>query len=151
MMNNGISFLTNHASVDDIARYLASCDKRFMPALSTRVDINAFAEKISTRAERFEAWSDGQLIGLVATYCNDYETRDAFITYGCVLDGWTRHGVALNLFKKSIDYARQQGMRRIRAEINPNNAKIIGLFQKLNFEFEKESNNSQIVTLGLID
>ena len=51
--------------------HLAHCDAHFVPPLSGRVDIDAYAAKIADQAERFEAWAGGRSSGLVAAYCND--------------------------------------------------------------------------------
>ncbi len=44
----------------------------FRALAQRRVHVDRYAEKISQNAVRFEAWAAGELVGLVATYCNDH-------------------------------------------------------------------------------
>ena len=75
-----VEYLLNKASELEIAKHLLHCDADFIPPLSNRIDINKYAQKIASRATRFEAWSDSTLVGLVAAYCNDQENHIAYIT-----------------------------------------------------------------------
>jgi hypothetical protein len=68
-MNEAVEYLSNNASEAQIAGHLSRCDADFVPSLSGRVDINDYAKKIVNKAMRFEAWSGGELVGLVAAYC----------------------------------------------------------------------------------
>ena len=72
-MRAEIDYLSNKASEAEIAEHLSRCDADFVPPLSGRVEINEYAKKIANKATRFEAWSGGMLVSLVAAYCNDHE------------------------------------------------------------------------------
>ena len=61
-----VHYRANTASTVQIAEHLLCCDPDFVPKLSERVDIPDYAEKIVNKATRFEAWSNGTLVGLVA-------------------------------------------------------------------------------------
>jgi len=71
-----VEYLSNKASEVEIAEHLSRCEADFVPPLSGRLEINDYAKKIASKAMRFEAWSDGRLVGLVAGYCNDQEKRN---------------------------------------------------------------------------
>jgi hypothetical protein len=77
---NTMEFCINQACVGEIARHLRACEKCFVDQLGLRVDIDDYAQKIVARAERFEARSEGKLVGLLAAYCNDPLQKRAFIT-----------------------------------------------------------------------
>jgi hypothetical protein len=76
--------------------HLHACDADFSPALSTRVHMGRYAEKINQNAVRFEAWAAGELVGLVAMYCNDHSTGVAFITHVSVLPIWQGQQYSIN-------------------------------------------------------
>ena len=79
-MTGELQFTQDRATDEDIARHLRLCDTDFVPALSTRVQIPEYAEKLVSHAVRFEAWQHGILVGLIAAYCNDRENDRAYIT-----------------------------------------------------------------------
>jgi len=84
-MSKTLVFTSSQASEVEIAEHLAHCDADFLPPLSSRVEIVDYARKIVAQAARFEAWSGGRLVGLVAMYCNDQERQIAYITSVSVL------------------------------------------------------------------
>lgn len=84
-MSKSIEYCLNKASESEIAGHLKQCDADFVPPLSSRVEIKDYAQKIANKATRFEAWSDGTMVGLVAAYYNDHENRLVYITSVSVL------------------------------------------------------------------
>jgi ribosomal protein S18 acetylase RimI-like enzyme len=136
-MNVAIDYLSNMASEAQVTEHLLSCDANFVASLSHRVKITDYAEKIVSNATRFEAWSNGMLVALVAAYCNNQETRIAHITNVSVTKAWTRKGIAANLMDRCIEHARAVGMRRIELEVAVDNMLAIKLYKKSGFVADK--------------
>ncbi len=132
-MSRAVEYLSNKASEAEIAGHLSRCDADFVPPLSARVEIKDYAKRIAGKAARFEAWSDGALVGLVAAYCNDQEKRIAYITSVSVLKEWTGRGIAARLVGQCIEHARVSGMRRISLEVAAANSPAIKLYEKSGF------------------
>jgi ribosomal protein S18 acetylase RimI-like enzyme len=132
-MNKALKFCLNRATVTQIAAHLRACDDTFVPPLSERVDIDDYSYKIANKAERFEVWIDGDLIGLVAAYCNDSEGDLAFITSVSVLMGWQGQGLASRLVAHCIDHVRGLGFARIELEVNELNRAALSLYEKHGF------------------
>lgn len=128
-----VEYLLNKASETEIAEHLERCDSDFVPPLSTRVDLCDYAKKIADNATRFEAWSGGVLIGLVAAYCNDLEKLRAYITSVTVLKEWMGKGIAACLVGECSAYARGIGMRQVSLEVACDNMNAIRLYQKAGF------------------
>ena len=128
-----VEYLSNKASEVEIAEHLSRCEADFVPPLSGRLEINDYAKKIASKAMRFEAWSDGRLVGLVAAYCNDQEKRIAYITSVSVLREWMEKGIAAFLMKQCIEYAKTSGMRQIGLEVAEGNTPAIALYEKSGF------------------
>jgi len=105
-MSETIEYLLSQALEADIAEHLSRCDANFVPPLSGRVDISAYARKIESQAIRFEAWSGSLLVGLVAAYCNDEENAIAYITSVSVLREWMSMGIAARLMGQCIRHAK---------------------------------------------
>jgi ribosomal protein S18 acetylase RimI-like enzyme len=132
-MSAEIEYLSNKASETEIAKHLLRCDVDFVPPLKNRVEINGYAKKLANKATRFEAWSGGTLVGLVAAYCNDQETRVAYITSVSVLREWVGKGIAANLVSQCIEHAKASGMRQISLEVASDNTPAIKLYEKSGF------------------
>ena len=133
MRSVAVEYLTNRASEAEITEHLLCCDADFVPTLSERVEIPGYAQKIVSKATRFEAWSNGTLVGLVAAYCNDTETRIAHITSVSVLKEWTGQGIAARLIDQSVAHAKATGMQQIGLQVAAANMPAIKLYEKSGF------------------
>jgi len=146
-MNASIEFLLNKASAAQIAEHLLRCDADFVPPLSGRVKIRDYAQKIASKATRFEAWSGGTLVGLVAAYCNDHEKRITYITSVSVLKSLTGKGIAARLIGRCIENAKASGMWQVSLEVAVDNTSAIMLYRKSGFVAGKA--DAPFVTMNL--
>ncbi len=146
-MSNAVDYLLNKASAAQIADHLLRCDADFVPPLSGRVEIKDYAKKIASKAMRFEAWSGGTLVGLVAAYCNDQGKRIAYITSVSVLKEWTGKGIAARLMSRCIEHAKASGMRQISLEVASENTPAIKLYERGGFVVGKAK--TPFVTMNL--
>ena len=146
-MSAAVEYLSNKASAVEIAVHLRTCDTDFVPPLSGRVEINDYAQKILSKASRFEAWSSGTLVGLIAAYCNDQEKRIAYITSVSVLKEWTGKGIAACLMSRCINDMKALGIWQICLEVASENTPAIRLYQKNGFVASND--NVPFVTMNL--
>lgn len=148
-MSDAIEYCVNRASLAELIAHLSRCDDAFVPPLSGRVVIDAYARKIMDKAMRFEAWRAGELVGLVATYCNDAEKRTAFITSVSVLPSWQGQGIAVQLMTRCIDHVRQEGFGCIELEVDRRNVAAVALYEKYGFGAARNGGSSLIMTMAL--
>lgn len=146
-----VEYGVNVATADEIAEYLQKSDADFVPPLSGRVEICDYARKIANHATRFEAWSAGTLIGLVAAYNNDFEARIAHITSVSVIREWTGKGIASRLVAQCIEHAEASGMRLITLEVARDNGPAIKLYEKYGFTANDEQKPMAKMELHLND
>jgi ribosomal protein S18 acetylase RimI-like enzyme len=132
-MSVAVEYRDNTASESEVAEHLLRCDGEFVPPLSDRLNIPEYADKIVRRATRFEAWSNGVLVGFVAAYCNDQVTRIAHITTVSVMRVWTGQGIAACLINRCVEHARAVGMVEIGLDVAADNAAAINLYKKAGF------------------
>ncbi|MBI5482378.1 MAG: GNAT family N-acetyltransferase [Deltaproteobacteria bacterium] len=145
-----VEYQTDVSTPEDVAEHLAACDSSFSPRLSTRVNIEAYAQKLVDRAKRFEAWSGGTVVGLVAAYCNDHVARRAFITSVSVLPTWMGHGIGSELMKRCLAYVAAAGMREVCLEVARTDARAVGLYARSGFVQEpSEAGPLVVMTLRL--
>ena len=116
-----------------IAEHLRRCGVDFRPALSDRVDIDEYAQKIGSRAMRFEAWAGGTLVGLAAVYANDPTGEMAFLTSVSVVRDHQGQGVATALLARVIDSTRRKGFKRLALEVERENVAAVRLYTRAGF------------------
>lgn len=138
-MSEAVEYRVSRASEAEIAAHLRACDSTFVPSLAGRLDIDAYARKISDKAQRLEAWANGELIGLVAVYCNAMDRRTAFITSVSVLPGWQGRGIASRLMRDCIGHVDRLGFACIELEVAANNEAAIVLYGKHHFAIAGQS------------
>lgn len=132
-MSAAVEFAVNRASVRQVASHLRCCDTHFVPPLSVRVDIDSYAQKIFDCATRFEAWSGGTMVGIVAAYFND-PAKVAYITNVSVLPAFSGRGLAAALLRRCIDHGRQANMSSIRLEVAAENAPARRMYDGAGFQ-----------------
>lgn len=142
-------FKLNTAVAADIERHLAACDAMFVPPLSSRVQLGDYALKLSLRATRFEAWADNALVGLIALYCNDMETRVAHVSNVSVIAEWVGRGVASSLMSRCLAHAQIVGMRTAMLEVERSNLAAIGLYEKFGFRVLGSNGSSATMSRNL--
>jgi ribosomal protein S18 acetylase RimI-like enzyme len=131
-----ITYALNRAGIAEVAAHLTLCDAHFVPPLSGRVDIDAYAAKIARHAERFEAWAGRELVGMVAAYCNDPSRHAAFITGVSVVPERGGEGIATRLLEDCIQHARRARFTLVRLSVDLGNAAAIRLYERCGFSAE---------------
>ena len=141
-----LRFARNCSRLDDVHLHLTACDAAFTPRLGARVAIRDYAAKLTSRAERFEAWSDVSLVGLIAVYCN--ETERAFVTSLSVLPERTRGGIGRRLMAAAIAHVRGHGFRRLALDVD-RRAAALDFYMGLGFSTEARTGNTLHLSLDL--
>jgi ribosomal protein S18 acetylase RimI-like enzyme len=147
---NQISLTINRAGADQIARHLLRVDALYKPSLSSRIDIDAYSQKLHERTIRFEAWVAEELIGLVASYSNQSKKRAAFVTNVSVLSDFQGLGIASNLMRQCIEYSIHLGLSQIELEVDQRSLPAIKLYKKLGFNTLCESGSTLTMAIKLV-
>ena len=148
-MNPAVNIHRNLATATEISVHLRACDLAFVPALSERIEIDAYAAKIAALAERFEAWSDQALIGMVAAYCNDPDSRVAFVTSVSVVPQQQGLGIASQLLRHCIEHVRPLGFERIELEVDRQNTAATVLYRRHGFSVSVLRERTETLNLTL--
>lgn len=146
-MSISVKYLSNVASPDELTEFLMRCDADFVPPLSGRVEILNYAQKVAINAIRFEAWSAGRLVGLVAAYCNDHHRQTAYITTVSVTRAWNGKGIAAKLMNQCVAYAKASQIQHISLEVASDNTPAIRLYKRCGFVAAKK--NAQLISMEL--
>jgi len=113
---------------------LTNCSDLFIPPLTVDLNIDSYSQKIIDKADTFEAWNRDRLIGLVAAYCNNVESKEAFITNVSILKAFNNMGIASELLSICIQYVESIKFRDIRLKVRRNNTIARKLYTKHNFQ-----------------
>lgn len=142
-------YCVNRSSATEITDHLLRVDAGFEPTLSSRVDIPAYAQKLHDRGVRFEAWMGAQLVGLVASYCNQPDGGKAFVTSVSVWPECQGQGIAGRLMRQCIEHVRGLGFGQMELEVDQRSLPAVALYQKLGFNMlcEKGSMLTMIMIL----
>ncbi len=132
-MSRANNLRINQATTLEVIDLLQSCDRAFVPPLSSRVNISDYAHKIVSKAQRFEVWADGSMVGLVAAYFNEVAKSTAFISSVSVLPAWQGLGIASQLVARCLEYGRSCGFKRIELEVNSGNSAALRLYETSGF------------------
>jgi len=146
-----IQYKINTANKVEIINHLELCKSNFIPPLDKTVNINNYGAKLKAKSITFEAWFKNSLIGLVASYFNDYNTLTGFITNVSVIREFMGQGISLILLDLCINYAKKENFSSIKLAVHKDNNKSIYLYQKRNFRIKDiiDDNNLLIMQLDL--
>ena len=136
-----LAYRRGTASLEEILWHLKRCDARFVPPLSSRVDLADYARRIHGTAVSFEAWEEttDSLVGMINAYLNDLVGQTVYITNVSVIQGYTRQGVASVLLTMCLDYAQASGFKTAKLEVSPENLAAMRLYARFGFETGTET------------
>ncbi|MFA5925318.1 MAG: GNAT family N-acetyltransferase [Parcubacteria group bacterium] len=126
-----MKYKENAAVFKDIIDHIDNCDIKVI--LEKDVNIKEYVNKLLHYAERFEAWQGNKLVGLVAAYLNDYQSKQAFITYVGVRKSSIGRGIASSLLEQVLSKAKELQFLKINLEVNSDNVPAIKLYEKFGF------------------
>lgn len=133
-----IEYKYNTASENELYTHLLSVDNDFVVPLSKRVNINEYTKKIFEKAVCLEAWSEQQLIGLVAYYFNE---KQFFITNVSVLAMYSKNGIATIL----LNHVKNDAVKKEVCEVIVETEEPLILFyQKQGFHISDRHSNQNI-------
>lgn len=130
-----------------IYSYLVEVDPDFIPPLNSRVDINSYAEKLSSNAINLFASIDGRDVGHAAFYADDRTHNRAFLTSLSVKSETRGKGVSAALMQEIKLRCRRADMTKIALEVDAENAAAIRFYTKAGFEFSDESDSTMSLEL----
>ena len=128
-----IDFRINTAQYETLVEHFILSADSFNPPLSTYINVDLYAKKILENAITFEAWSGEKLIGLVATYFNNFHTKIGFVTNLSLLKEYQGIGIASLLMINVINYGGDNGFVRVDLEVKKINTKAIKFYKKKGF------------------
>lgn len=134
----------DESAVHDI---LTRFDTMFSPCLSTNINLEEYAKKLSEYANWIICKRSDETAGYIAFYEN-VETHIAFITSICVLDTFRKFGVATQMLNDMIK-SLPDTIFEIKLECRKNNSPAINYYNRNGFAILGEKEDKYILSKAL--
>jgi ribosomal protein S18 acetylase RimI-like enzyme len=92
-----------------------------------------YARKLAAVADRVEVWRGSRLVGLVAAYLNNAETRQGFVSSVSVCPDVEGRGFASELMRKCVQLARRKGFESLGLEVGEADKRTQAFYLKHGF------------------
>lgn len=117
--------------------------------LLTGVDFKTYLAKLTELAEITGTFIQDRCRGFVAFYCNDVESKNAFITLLLVDPRDRGLGVGRGLMLCALMLMKSRGFETCKLEVKKSNQAALCLYQSLNFRMVEDRTNSFILEVKL--
>ncbi len=137
---------SNHFA--DVLGFQKHYDRLFNPTISSRVSLDLYSKKMADFGQNFFVVNtDGEKFGHGCIYCNDENSKTAFISSIGVDKKHKSYakGIADMLLDSMLEEARINGMNCVRLEVFEDNCSAIAFYERNGFRLVKKTNNNFIV------
>lgn len=97
---------------------------------------DTYKQKVTNNGVILCAGSKGDPLGMLAFYCNDYNSKVSYITQVVVSEEAQGQGIASQLLQECESYSKKNGMTKIKLEVLESNNKAISVYTKNGFGFD---------------
>jgi ribosomal protein S18 acetylase RimI-like enzyme len=146
-----ITFKSGYKVLDKnmLVEFLTSIDHKFTPALSERVDLTFYADKLYKFAFLIVGFHNRQVTGICAFYENDHSSKTAFLSLIYIDEAYRGQGIAAKLITEMIEHLKSKSMCSVSLEVSKVNKSAIGLYEKLKFRRMNENATSLFMNLKI--
>ena len=135
----------NHSSCDEVALFLSRNAEAFNPPFNQSVDIEAYAQKLTSHAIRFEVRNGGRLVALCSAYIN-VDNSIAYVPYICVEEAYKGEHLGQRLFEQLEQYCSLNHISRIDLEVRRSNTHALSFYNRLGFVPQSETDEKLQLT-----
>lgn len=96
-------------------------------------EIEGYLSKIDSLSIFEKYYIENKLAGFVSFYCNNKESKEAFITMVLVDESYRGKGIAQKLIIEVIDIIKEQGFLKCNLEVKADNVNATKLYSKIGF------------------
>lgn len=139
---NGVEFIALGKEEEDIERMvniLVNIKSSFLFPTDDKEQLYKYAKKLIDNGNNFVLNKEGEDMGVVSIYCNDFVTKTAYTSTIGIIPSQRGGRLITYIVSFALEFAKEVGMERYRAEVHKINAKWLNLLLKYNFQIEKET------------
>ena len=115
----------------------------------TSVESENFFLKIDQNAEFFKHHFDGKLVGFIACYCNNYESKKAFISLVLIDKQYRGQGISRKIFDQLFGLLKEKKFTNCGLEVRRDNVNAINLYKSLGFK-SVDSTDPHSITMNIL-
>lgn len=120
------------------------CDTAFSEPVHKRAIYNEITDKLSKNAKVLVAYAN-DILGYNAFYCNNSNTKTAYISLIAVAESKQNKHIGKRLLKSCEDICLSNGMIYLDLEVRKENISAIRFYKSNAFEFKEEKDKSYIM------
>lgn len=113
------------------------------------IDLDAYLRRLDERAEIHADHEGARCRGLVAFYCNNTATRQAYITLVLVAPQDRASGLGRALVSAVLDTCRSRGFATCGLEVRGDNLPALALYESLGFTLVEQRAGKQLLEMTL--
>ena len=130
----------------ELQNFIKSMDPEYIQSItSQKNNLDVYINKLYQHSEINLVFYPNKIIGFIATYCNDLNTKIAFITSICILNHYRRKGIGTKLIQNAEVQAKKCNMQSISLEVSKHNLGAISFYKKHGFYEQKVSKTETIL------
>ena len=108
-----------------------------------------FFLKIDQNAEFLKHYCDKNLAGFIACYCNNYESRRAFISLVLIDKLYRGKGISKKIFSQLFALLKEKDFKSCSLEVRRENVNALNLYKSLGFK-SVESTDPHSITMNIL-
>lgn len=136
----------NNDSIELIIKELET-NPNFLPFSNEELD--RYLLKIDKHSEFIKYYEGKNLAGFISCYCNNYNSRQAFVTLVLVKDQYRGLGVGKRLFLQLFDFLKSKDFLTCALEVNANNIKALSLYKSLGFNYNDVNGENIVMRISV--
>lgn len=135
-------------SFEQVRQFLWETDNEFSTPLSSKVNIDDYAKKLSDFSHFAYCVDDDQIIGMISCYTNNPPV--GYISNVCVKSEYQNKGIFSVMLSTLIDSLKDLEIKTLKLEVDDNNAKAQDVYlRKGFFVSSKASEHSKYMELQI--
>ena len=139
-------YFKNKVCIDLVMKELED-NPTFLPFVGDeRTD---FFLKIDQNAEFLKHYCDKNLAGFIACYCNNYESRRAFISLVLIDKLYRGKGISKKIFSQLFTLLKEKDFKSCSLEVRRDNVNALNLYKSLGFK-SVEPTDPHSITMNIL-
>ena len=110
---------------------------------------NNYFLKIDQSAEFIRYYYEESLAGFIACYCNNYESKNAFITLVLIDKLYRGKGISKKIFSQLFTLLKEKDFTSCSLEVRRDNVNALNLYKSLGFK-RVESTDSHSISMSIL-
>lgn len=126
----------SEANIKLLSDFLSVIDTSFPVPLSQKVNISDYSPKVFNLGIVFQAMIDGEMVGVLIGYANDYQNFQGYISLFGILEEYRGMGIGKKLLQAMLDICRSRGMKELALDVHKQNEAAQKFYQKNGFTID---------------